>query len=179
MAARCSRISWPVPPLLLLLQSFIPKHLCRAQSRREAAFLTDVAFMFAWILLFCDGMGSHGCHRYCLKMWSQKHQAFLLSPITESGCWWSVLPFPRPPHPDLAVGVTSHLCPWPTHWSSSVFAILSCLLPAGATRKPKGDFQGLMAGGHTQRVFLTLQRREVKSLKKKKKSHRQTHTNLL
>lgn len=146
MAVRCSRISWPVPPLLLLLQSFIPKNICRAQRRGEAVLFPDVALMFAWIsALACLWWGgSHGCPRYCLEMWAQKHQAFLSSPIPESGYWWSVLPFPRPPHPDLAVGVTTRLCPWPTHWSSSVFAILSSLLPAGS---PKGVFRVSWQGG--------------------------------
>lgn len=63
--------------------------------------------------------------------------------------WWLMLPFPRPPCPGLVTGVTSHLFPCSTHWCSSLFTILSCLLPAGAVRKPEGGFLGLVARGGT------------------------------
>lgn len=177
MAARCSRISWPVPPLLLVLQSFILKNLSRAQGG-EAVLFTDVAFRFAWFsALACLWWDEESwMPQILLEMWAQKHQAFLSCPIPESGYWWSMLPFPRPPHPDLAVGVTSHLCPWPAHWSSSVFAILSCLLPAGS---PKGVFRVSWQSGRHRGCSWPYKGGRWRAKKKKKKPPIQTHTNLL
>lgn len=63
--------------------------------------------------------------------------------------------------------------------STLIFFCLCHFELSASCWKPKGGFQGLMAKREAQRVFLTLQRREVKSQKKKKKPPIQTHTNLL
>lgn len=177
MAARCSRISWPVPPLLLVLQSFILKNLSRAQGG-EAVLFTDVAFTFAWF-------SALACLCWSGESWMPQ---ILLGDVGTEAPGISFLSHPRKWLLMVNVAFPTPSPSWPgcggyqslvSLASTLIFFCLCHFELSASCWKPKGGFQGLMAKREAQRVFLTLQRREVKSQKKKKKPPIQTHTNLL
>lgn len=177
MAARCSRINWPVPPLLLVLQSLILKNLSRAQGGEEAVLFTDVAFTFAWF-------SALACLWWDEESWMLQ---ILLGDVGTEAPGISFLSHPRKWLLRVSVAFPTPSPSWPgcgcyqslvSLASTLIFFCLCHFELSASCWKPKGDFQGLMARREAQRVFLTLQRREVKS-QKKKKPPIQTHTNLL
>lgn len=149
MTARYRR-TWPVPPLLLLLESFTPKPFPKHREEKQpCALLMELShFPRFLVLTLRDEVGSHDATQGKILLEDVSALSYIrhfLSSWKLGRNWWLMLPFPRPPRPGLITGVTSNLLPCPTHWRSSLFTILSCLLPAGATRKPEGGFLGLLA----------------------------------
>lgn len=182
--ATCSRITWPVPPLLLLLRSFIPKKPLQSTEKRRSRVLYWCSFHVClnfWSCLFVMEWGVRGAtdtawrcgHRSIRHLFSVPSQKVgtdgqcCLSHTLPILTWLQGSPVTCVPgqHIDLLL-------------SLPFWAVCFLLVPRGS---PKGVFRVSLQGGEAQRVFLTLQRREVKSVKKKKKrkSHTQTHTNLL
>lgn len=182
--ATCSRITWPVPPLLLLLRSFIPKKPLQSTEKRRSCVLYWCSFHVClnfWSCLFVMEWGvrdatdtawrcGHRSIRHLFSVPSQKvgtDGQCCLSHTLPILTWLQGSPVTCVPgqHIDLLL-------------SLPFWAVCFLLVPRGS---PKGIFRVSLQGERHRGYSWPYKGGRWRALKKKKKrkSHTQTHTNLL